>query len=48
MSYVRVTLKLEVTDEDDNTGLTEGDYDAVQEAVVQMGGYDIEVEKVEG
>jgi hypothetical protein len=48
MSYVKVTFKLEVTDPGDATGLNEADYDVVMEQVpLALGGYDVEVEKVD-
>jgi hypothetical protein len=47
MSYVRVTFKMDVTDPDDQTGLTEEEFDNVMNEIpMTLGGYDVEVAKV--
>lgn len=48
MSYVKVTFKTEVTDENHEIGLTEQDFEELTNEVASLGGYDVEFEKVEG
>ena len=42
MPYVEVTFKMEVSDPDDSTGLSEEDFNDVLRAVSRAGGYDFE------
>jgi hypothetical protein len=47
MSIVKVTFKMEGSDDDDRTGLTEDEYTDLFEVLPNaVGAYDIEVEKV--
>lgn len=45
---VRVTFKFDPdeVDEDDETGMTEGEFDQLIDAVAGLGGYDVEAERV--
>lgn len=45
--HVQVTFKIDASDPDDHTGLAEDDYIGVIDGVGQIGGYDVEIEKVE-
>ena len=48
MTYVQVTFKIEVSDPEDSTGLTEEDYDSVTGSIMDLGGYDIDMEVIDG
>ena len=47
MTAVRVSFTIEADDPDHSTGVTNDTYEAVSQGVAELGGEDIEFEKVE-
>ena len=47
MTQVKITFLLEASDPDHSTGLTDEDYTHLMDQIIQMGGDDIEIEKVD-
>jgi len=47
MTYVKVTFRIEADDPDHSTGLTEESFEQITDAVGELGGENVEFEKVD-